>query len=422
MKDLPDHMPSKPPLHHRIIPSTLQGRPSHSVTLLLVFAFLVIGLPSLAQKTKAQLQEEKKENLNQIREAEKILSETKGQKQNTLGELSALSQRIKAQQDLINSIKKELVLLSDEIDENNDIINALSQDIADLKEEYKIMVYLTYKANRGVNKFTFLFSAESFSQFLMRLKYLEQYSEVRKKQADQIMKVQKMLAGQVTLMEGKLDEKNTLLAENLQETKSLNKLKKEQNKVITNLQRQENKLKKDLESKKRAVARLDKLINDIIKSELEKSRRAKKSAVDAKANLSNLFVDNRSKLPWPVSGFVSQKFGRQNHPVLKGIVLENTGINIQTKQNEKVKAIFGGEVRTVAFVPLVGNTVLVSHGDYFTVYAGLKEVFVKTGQKVDIAEQIGTILTNKDGVSELKFEVRKNAKALDPQLWLVKRQ
>ena len=98
--------------------------------------------------------------------------------------------------------------------------------------------------------------------------------------------------------------------------------------------------------------------------------------------------------------------------------MNNTGINIQTKQNEKVKAIFGGEVRTVAFVPLVGNTVLISHGDYFTVYAGLKDVFVKTGQTLSLGQELGTILTNKDGVSELKFEVRKSVTALDPQQWL----
>ncbi|QSE97491.1 murein hydrolase activator EnvC family protein [Fulvivirga lutea] len=375
----------------------------------------------LAQKSKAQLQKEKQENLAKIAEAEKILNETRGKKQNTVGQLNALNQRIKTQEDLISSIKNEMYLLNDEIEETNEIIEALSDDLKNLKKEYAAMVYSAYKANKGVNKLTFLFTAKSFNQFLRRLKYMDQYSEARIKQAEQITKVQNILSDQVTVIQSKVSEKNILLAENLQENKSLERLKQNQNNLVTNLQKQENQIKKDLEQRKDAVAKLDKLINDIIKAEIEKARLAERSAIDASNKLSNEFAENKTKLPWPVSGFISQKFGKQNHPVLRGIVMNNTGINIQTKQNEKVKAIFGGEVRTVAFVPLVGNTVLISHGDYFTVYAGLKDVFVKTGQTVNLGEELGSILTNKDGVSELKFEVRKSAAALDPQQWLVRK-
>jgi septal ring factor EnvC (AmiA/AmiB activator) len=134
--------------------------------------------------------------------------------------------------------------------------------------------------------------------------------------------------------------------------------------------------------------------------------------------LSSSFEENRSKFPWPVSGFVSQKFGRQEHPVLKGIVLQNDGINIQTKQEEKVKCIFEGEVRAVAFIPSIGTSVIISHGEYFTVYSGLKDVLVKKGQKVNLNQEIGQVQINSDGVSELRFQIRKSTVALDPQSWL----
>ncbi len=390
------------------------------VAMLLALTF-IMACPSLGQKSKTQLQKEKKENLAKIAEAEKILSETKGKKQNSLGQLSALNQQIKAQESLINSIRNEVFLLSDEIDETNEIIASLSDDLENLKAEYSAMVYSAYKSNKGVNRLMFLFSAKTFNQFFMRLKYMEQYSKVRMRQAEQITKVKQILSDQVTVIQSKVSEKNILLGENLQESKNLDGLKKRQNKLFSNLQKQENQLRKDLENRKKAVAKLDKLINDIIKVEIEKAKLAERSSIDASAKLSDQFAENKTKLPWPVSGFISQKFGRHNHPVLKGIIMNSTGINIQTKQNEKVQSIFGGEVRTVAFVPLVGNTVLISHGAYFTVYAGLKDVFVKTGQKVNVGEELGTILTNKDGVSELKFEVRKSAKALDPQQWLTRK-
>ena len=61
---------------------------------------------------------------------------------------------------------------------------------------------------------------------------------------------------------------------------------------------------------------------------------------------------------------------------------------------------------------------IINHGDYFTVYSGLKEVFVKNGQKVVTAQEIGQLQVNGEGISELRFQIRKNTEALDPQGWL----
>lgn len=384
-------------------------------------AFLLLFFIStslFAQKTKTQLQKEKQENLKKIAEVEKILAETTGKKRNTIGQLNALNQRIKTQEDLIKSIRKELNLLNEDISENNLIIETLGSDLKKLKQEYSAMVYAAYKANKGYNKLTYIFSSGTFNQFLMRLKYMEQYGNARKVQSEQITKVQAALANQTIVIESRLSEKNILLAEQLDQGESLSKLKSTQNSLVKNLQSQENKIKKDLESRRKAIAALDKKISNIIRAEIARAKEAKKSKVDANVKLSSEFADNKSKLPWPVAGFISQKFGKQNHPVVKGVVFNNNGVFIQTKQNERVKAIFNGEVRTVAFIPAIGNTVLISHGDYFTVYAGLKGVKVTKGQQVTVGQELGEIITDKDGVSELKFEVWKSAKAVDPQQWL----
>jgi septal ring factor EnvC (AmiA/AmiB activator) len=72
----------------------------------------------------------------------------------------------------------------------------------------------------------------------------------------------------------------------------------------------------------------------------------------------------------------------------------------------------------VAFIPTLGSTVIISHGEYYSVYTGLKEVYVKTGQKVTTNQEIGQIISNNDGISELRFQIRKQTIALDPQAWL----
>jgi murein hydrolase activator len=392
------------------------------VAILILF---VLGTSaSFAQKkTKAQLQREKQQNLEKIREVEKILTETGNRKKNSIGELTALNQRIVEQENLIASIKKEISFLDGEIGENNDIIQALQADVEKLKKEYRSMLFAAQKANNSTTRLTFLFSASSFDQLIMRLRYMEQYADTRKLQAELITQVQEELTGQIKHIETQKSEKNKLLDDGVTENKNLADLKRKQNVMVKSLEKEEKKLKKDLQNTKETIAKLDKLIETIIKEEIE--REAALAAAASPANksaavaLSSSFAENRTRLPWPVtSGFISQKFGLQNHPVLKGIVLKNEGVNIQTRENEKVKCVFEGQVARVAYVPNVGSTVLVKHGEYFTVYAGLKEVNVKQGQQVVLNQELGKVSLNLEGVPELRFQIFKNMQALDPQGWL----
>lgn len=390
------------------------GRLAATIGILTICCFQAV-----AQKNKSQLQKEKQQNLEKIKETEKILSETSTKKTNSIGELNAVKQRIHQQEQLITSIKGEMNILDSEIGENNDIIRALEEDLRRLKKEYAAMLFAAQKANNSTTRLTFLFSAESFDQLIMRLRYMEQYSETRKLQADQILKVAEALGGQVREIEVRRTEKNKLLTEEEKENESLDNLRKKQNSIVRSLEKEEKKLKKDLAATKKAVAELDKLIEDIIREEAERAARSSKKTTEAVVALSSSFEQNKNKFPWPVSsGFVSQKFGRQNHPVLKGIIINNNGVNIQTKEDEKVKCIFEGEVSRIAFIQTMGNTVIIKHGDYLTVYAGLKEVFVRSGQKVNTNQEIGKVFSNSEGVSELRFQIFKNTTALDPQIWL----
>jgi murein hydrolase activator len=66
----------------------------------------------------------------------------------------------------------------------------------------------------------------------------------------------------------------------------------------------------------------------------------------------------------------------------------------------------------------MGNTIIIKHGDYFTVYTGLKDIAVKQGQQVSTNQNLGAVVVNGEGISELRFQIRKNFDALDPQEWL----
>ena len=378
-----------------------------------------MGCIALGQKTKSQLETEKRENLKKIAEAEKILADTEKERKVTVGQLRALNQQISAREDLISSLSEEVGLLDNEIDDLSIIVRALQSDVEKLKKEYAAMIYSSFKANQGYSKLTFLFSAATFNQLFQRLKYLEQYADARKIQAKQIEEVSKELLDQRNQLEIKRGEQKTLLSQQIAENRKLVNLKDKQSNLVSQLSKRERELKDELEDRKRAVKQLDDLIAEIVRKEIERSKSLSSAAIASGAELSGVFESNKNKLSWPVSpGFISQKFGKHPHPVLKGIVEDNPGINIQTSPNVPVKSVFDGKVIQKVYVPGMNNAVIIQHGEYYTLYAKLKEVNVKIGQTVGTNDVIGTVYTDSSGLSEVHFEVWKQRIKLNPEQWL----
>ncbi|MFA0961520.1 murein hydrolase activator EnvC [Roseivirga sp. BDSF3-8] len=388
-----------------------------------IFIFLAVFLTPLdgysQKKSKSQLEKEKKENLTKIQEVERILKQTASEKQATLGQLNALNRQLEVRQEMIRTINKELDLLREEIGEIEILLEALESDLDNLKKEYSMMLYSAQKARHNNSRLAYLFSASTFRQFYMRLKYMEQYGVARRKQADKIKLVQKTLASQQNTIVAKTEEKNDLLNEQIQENANMMALRNKQNTVVGQLSRQEDKLRKEVAERKKAVQRLETLIAEIVKEEMAKKKNAVASSASESRALSASFANNKKRLPWPVSsGFISGRFGKQPHPVLKGITIENQGVDIQTNKGEPVRAVFNGKVTKVAYVPGMGSIVILQHGDYYTVYAKLKTANVKTGETVSTNQAIGEVYTDRDGVSEVQFQVWKNNSNLNPQDWL----
>ncbi|MBF8963473.1 peptidoglycan DD-metalloendopeptidase family protein [Pontibacter sp. FD36] len=400
------------------------------------FFLIVLLLPLITQaqkqKSKAQLEKEKKENLNRIKEANRILQQTKVQKEASIGQLNAIQEKISVQKGVISTISREIKLLESGMKETEGIVGELQADLESLKAEYATMVYAASKTANSYNKLMFVFAADSFNQMVRRLRYLQQYSEARKKQVEQINKVQVALTGQLRTLESQREEKRGLLDKQMVENKNLLSLRTQQDGMIQKLSKQEEQLKREVAQRQQAVKKLDNLIADIVKEEMARAARAareegratsgsasKITLTPEAALISSSFAGNKGRLAWPVDrGFISQKFGRHNHPVLKGVVTQNNGIDIQTSQGEPARAIFEGKVLTVASVPGMNNIVMVQHGEYFVVYAKLRTVSVKEGQDVKPKDVIGTVYTDANGTTELQFQLWKNNTNLNPESWI----
>ncbi len=137
------------------------------------------------------------------------------------------------------------------------------------------------------------------------------------------------------------------------------------------------------------------------------------------ALLSKGFEENRGKLPWPVSsGVIVDQFGKHKHAIATRVEIDNNGIDIQTGQGAKARAAFDGNVTNVLSMAGAGQTIIINHGKYFTVYSGLSNVSVKKGDNVSTKQVIGTVGNNEDGVAILNFQVWRGAEKMNPAGWI----
>ena len=379
-----------------------------------------------AQKNKVQLEKEKYSIQKQIEETQLILAQTSNKKKASIGQLNAIKKQIEGHTKLAKTYSYEVKLLNSQIEEDMIVVNALQQDLDNLKKEYASMVYSMYKSSNGFSRLSFIFASSNITQFYMRFKYLEQYTLARKNQVQLISDIKSEIEDEKYTLEIARNEKKVLLKEQLKEKEKLNKLKSEQDKVFAKLRNEETKLTKSLSKRKDEVNTLERLISKLLKEEITSTASSTEKIAELKVDLKNItssFEKSKTNLAWPVSsGFISEKFGTHPHPILKRIKMPNDGVNIQTKQNEQVKAVFNGVVKKIAIVPgAFKYVVIMQHGAYFTVYAKLKKVNVKMGQQIARNDVIGEVNTDVDGTSEVQFQVWKNTQKLDPELWLAKR-
>src|SRR5690606_39957410 len=183
---------------------------------------------SQTKKTRAQLEKEKAEVQKRLTEFDKILKQTATRRKNSLGELNAVTSKLEAQMAYTRTLNREVNLIDKEISETEEKIVRLENDLKNLKEEYGNMIYVSYKLNSGVTIMTFIFSSSTFKQFYMRLRYLKQYSDARKKQVAEIEKVNLALEDQRALLEAKKEEKQLAIDQEQLQKQQLDQLKKKQ--------------------------------------------------------------------------------------------------------------------------------------------------------------------------------------------------
>ena len=322
--------------------------------------------------------------------------------------------------------------LKQQILETQESINSQQELLDTLKSEYALMIRHAYFNRNAYDRLAFVFSSQSYNQAFKRLRYLQEYSQFRQKQVEEIkLAEQKLndellaLKRQKVLLTVAKNEKTQSLESYQIEVGILDSEQTSQKTLLSKLRKKEKQLKKELQSKQRLAKELDKQIRKIIEEEirLAKAKATKESDVLAltpeEQELADNFTANKGKLPWPVERGVIERFGVQAHPVLRGIETFNNGVKISTEEGALIRAVFEGTVSRIIDIPGAGKAVILSHGDYFSVYSNLLHVSVKRGQSVQLKEKIGTVLT-KTNINEsiTELQIWKGSEKMDPSSWL----
>lgn len=438
---------------------------------IILICFTTLSWGQSAQQKK--LEERKAQILKEMEGLRNLVSKENKKEKTVLNKIDDNRAKIKLSENLISTTTKQTRLLTDDIYTNQIKINKLTKELNVLKEDYANMIVKAYKNRSEQSRIMFILSSENFLQAYKRMQYMKQFSSFRKIQGEEIKSKMAEAERLDATLGGQKKEKEKLLAESEEQKEALEKDKQEQEKLVKTIQQDKKKYAADIKKKQKEQKEIDRKIDKIIKDaiiaankraaekaaakaaaakaaaakaaaakatpaqkkkEKETAVAAAKAAPATKATTNKItltkesklesdsFKANKGKLPWPVAeGAVSIKFGLQKDPFGNNFQIDSKSIEITTKPGTAVRSIFNGEVLDVQVIGGTRNKiVLISHGDFITVYWNLSTINVRTGDKITTKQTIGTVATSPSGKTALTFYIMQNTTPLNPSSWITK--
>ena len=386
-----------------------------------------VGLCSLQAQTqdKDALTAEKEKIEAQLATTSRLIGEAKNNRNAVNSQMTLINRQIELRERLIRHHQSSIRILEQSVLNADTEIRSLEGYIEGLKEEYAMMIQQAYRMQLANNPLMFVFAAEDFSQAALRFRMLQSYAEVRKRQALEIADAQTSLNTSKALLSTEKTSVLVALKDQESERDALNGDRKERAKLVSEIKGEEARLRETLKAQEKEYKRLSNEIKRIIEAEIEAERASaagEYALTPAGKIISEEFEKNKSRFPWPVArGVVTKEFGRHKHPTIAGITVESNGIDITTEQGTKVFSVFGGTVSSVFSFPGAGETVIITHGGYRTVYSNLESLEVSKGDEIARATRLGKAWTGPKGTS-VHFEIWKTSgterSPQDPKSWL----
>ena len=393
-----------------------------------------------------------------ISETSKRITPTDKELKRQLNSLNSLNADIRQQDATVHRLRTHIDSLGTAITSTSDSIAILESNLNDLRTAYAKALRSLQPSAGEMDAIAFVFSAGSFSEAYSRVRYLNRFSEWRRRKAADIDQAIDRISQRRQHLTGLRHQQDKACRQAEEARRSLSLKQNESEKLVTNLRRQGTQLKAELARQKKQAQALDRELDRIIAAEQQRiareeaARKAKEAkntktttrttssdtpsaraiassraetrsaATTSATQLSGSFSANKGQLLFPVSGRykIVRQFGRQPHPTQRHVVTDNSGIDIEVPTGTSARAVFDGTVSAIFRQDGFNTIVMLRHGKYLTVYAGLSACNVRQGQHIKAGHLLGSIHSDPadDNRTILHFEVRDERQKLNPILWV----
>ena len=392
--------------------------------IVLVAAALLAGVSASAQKNSQKNLESQRAKLQKdIELINRKLAENSRSSEKVLSNLTLVRSKIAKREQLITECDRTLKVLGDSIKICEKDIVVLQDRYDTLSAYYAKLVRGAYKNRDSRTWYMYILSSQSVGQAFRRLGYFRSLSSQMNVQARKIQEASAALEAKKARLVSLRAESNEVKGQIVKERSRLQEEESESSRMQDKLLKDKKQYEKQLKEKNRQIESLNRKIAELIRQSQKPAKGGGQSkgktvstAIDTK--LSNEFASNKGRLPWPVEGVVTDRFGKHQHPVYKNVELpQNNGVTLTVRKGAQAMAVFNGKVSQMFVLPGYNQCVLVNHGEYYTLYTKLKTVSVKVGDKVTTGQAIGVVDTI-GGEDLFHFELWKGSEPQNPENWL----
>ena len=390
----------------------------------IILLLIVLISSSVSSQTKQDLENQKKQIQKDIKKIELKLKTNSKQKKLIVSNAEDINYKIKLQQNLINNINSQLNLILREIDRNENRLSDLKQRELILKDELSKMLLSAYKKKSNLNKLMFVFSSTSFQQAYKRIQYFKQYANFQSKTLSKIKINSDDIKNVIIVLDSQKINKKLLIDENEEIKRDLSIEYTGLNNLIAEVNKNQKRYSAEIKQKQKLTREIDKKIQRLIEEALAKAKKkdGRFELTEEAKLISKNFNANKGKLPSPViRGSVVLGFGKQPHPIVKTTTIQSNGVRIRTSSDVEARTIFNGVVYSIIKSKNNTHTILIQHGNFFTVYKNLSDIYVKKGDKLKTKDSIGKIATDPlNGQTILSFSIFNNGVPQNPRFWIYK--
>ena len=387
-----------------------------------VAAFLIIGgWPAGAQERGTTEQRSRMARLEkEIGILDRQIKDNTAKNADALSRLSLIQTKIKARQGILEETNSRIAAIDADIRTKKNEIDKAQAQLDTMTAWYGRMVHSAYKNRDPRVWYMYILSSENIGQGLRRYSFFKNLSSQMNIQASAIKESKAKLEGEKAELEKMRSEAAAMRKVQSRELESLKAEEAQVKNLSGRLKREKTRYQKELASKKKQAEALEREIRRAIQNATKGTAGKPKKPIDY--TLAKEFAANKGKLPWPADGAVTAHFGKQYHAVFKNLNMpSNNGINIAVAPDSPITAVFNGVVAQITVLPGYHQCILVQHGNYFTLYSKVRNVYVKTGDKVSTGQKLGTVDTI-GGETVLHFEIwNEKTQPQNPETWLRER-